>query len=78
VKQTRRRKQNCTRVKAILRLSDLEAAKSAVLNNLSCPDAQRGYRDAIDELVEWYCSEPRCRSARPWLSGTESISGRPI
>ena len=45
--------------KSILRLPDLEAAKSAVLNSLSCPDAQRGYRHAIDEFVEWYCSEPR-------------------
>lgn len=45
--------------KSILRLPDLEAAKSSVLNSLSCPDAQRGYRHAIDEFVEWYCSEPR-------------------
>ena len=45
--------------KSILRLPDLEVAKSAVLNSLSCPDAQRGYRHAIDEFVEWYCSEPR-------------------
>jgi len=34
-------------------------AKSAVLSSLSCPDAQRGYRHAIDEFVDWYCSEPR-------------------
>jgi site-specific recombinase XerD len=26
---------------------------------LSCADAQRGYSHAIDEFVEWYCSEPR-------------------
>src|SRR6267154_3701562 len=45
--------------KSVLRLPDLEVAKSAVLNSLSCPDAQRGYRHAIDEFVEWYCSEPR-------------------
>ena len=45
--------------KSILRLPDLEAAKSSVLNSLSCPDAQRGYRHAIDEFVGWYCSEPR-------------------
>ena len=45
--------------KSILRLPDLEVAKSAVLNSLSCPDAQRGYRHAIDEFVDWYCSEPR-------------------
>ena len=44
---------------SVLRLPDLEVAKSAVLNSLSCPDAQRGYRHAIDEFVDWYCSEPR-------------------
>jgi hypothetical protein len=40
--------------KSVLRLPDLEVAKSAVLNSLSCPDAQRGYRHAIDEFVDWY------------------------
>ena len=45
--------------KSVLRLPDLEVAKSAVLNSLSCPEAQRGYRHAIDEFVDWYCSEPR-------------------
>ncbi len=45
--------------KSVLRLPDLEPAKCAVLNSLSCPDAQRGYRHAIDEFVDWYCSEPR-------------------
>src|SRR3979411_1930300 len=45
--------------KTVLRLPDLEIAKSAVLNSLSCPDAQRGYRHAIDEFVDWYCSAPR-------------------
>lgn len=36
-----------------------EVAKSAVLISLSCPDAQRSYRHAIDEFVDWYSSEPR-------------------
>jgi site-specific recombinase XerD len=45
--------------KTVLQLPDLEVAKSSVLNSLSCPDAQRGYRHAIDEFVDWYCSEPR-------------------
>src|SRR5260370_1601323 len=45
--------------KSILLLPDLEIAKAAVINSLSCPDAQRGYRHAIDEFVDWYCSEPR-------------------
>src|SRR6476619_3357146 len=45
--------------KTVLRLPDLDQAKSAVLNSLTSVDAQRGYRHAIDEFVEWYCSEPR-------------------
>ncbi len=45
--------------KSILRLPDLEHAKAAVLNSRTSPDAQRGYRHAIDEFVDWYCSEPR-------------------
>jgi hypothetical protein len=45
--------------KTVLHLPDLDQAKSAVLNSLSSQDAQRGYRHAIDEFIEWYCSEPR-------------------
>jgi hypothetical protein len=48
-----------TTTKSVLRLPDLEHAKAAVLNSLTSPDAQRGYRHAIDEFVDWYCSEPR-------------------
>src|SRR5947207_15459121 len=59
MKRKPNRKEKRRSAKSILRLPDLEAAKSAVLNSLSCPDAQRGYRHAIDEFVEWYCSEPR-------------------
>src|SRR5580704_8848100 len=47
------------RVRTILRLPDLEHAKTAVLNSLTNFDSQRGYRHAIDEFVDWYCSEPR-------------------
>src|SRR6476660_10563323 len=43
----------------VLRLPDLDQAKAAVLNSLSSRDAQRCYRHAIDEFVDWYCSEPR-------------------
>ena|ERR1700674_4179904 len=31
---------------------------------LSSRDAQRGYRHAIDEFIEWYCSEPRLPFSR--------------
>ena len=27
-----------------------------MLNSLSSIDAQRGYRHAIEEFIEWYCS----------------------
>src|SRR6266481_2155184 len=52
-----RRKRTAT--KSVLRLLDLEHSKTAVLNSLTSQDAQRGYRHAIDEFVDWYCSEPR-------------------
>jgi len=56
-KQTRKAKRHAP--KTVLRLPDPDQAKSAVLNSLSSVDAQRGYRHAIEEFVEWYCSEPR-------------------
>jgi hypothetical protein len=45
--------------KTVLRLPDLEVARTSVLQSLSSPDSQRGNRHAIDEFVDWYCSEPR-------------------
>ncbi len=48
-----------TTTKSVLRPPDLEHAKTAVLNNLTSPGAQRGYRHAISEFVDWHCSEPR-------------------
>jgi hypothetical protein len=48
-----------TTTKSVLRLPDFEHAKAAVLNSLTSQDARRGYRHAIDEFVDWYCSEPR-------------------
>jgi hypothetical protein len=59
MKQNQKRNAKGRSAKSVLRIPDLEVAKSAVLNSLSCPDAQRGYRHAIDEFVDWYCSEPR-------------------
>src|SRR5437588_3820879 len=59
MKQKIQSKRKLRTPKTILRLPDLDVAKSSVLNSLSCPGAQRGYRHAIDEFVDWYCSEPR-------------------
>lgn len=64
--------------KAVLRLPDLDQAKSAVLNSLTSADAQRGYRHAIQEFVEWYCSEPRLSFSRTAVFVIESISNREI
>jgi site-specific recombinase XerD len=52
-----RRRRNST--KPVLGLTDLEFARAAVLNSLNATDAKRGYRHAIDEFVDWYCSGPR-------------------
>jgi len=62
-KKTQRKSKN-SHTKSILRLPDLEVTKTAVISSLSCPDAQRGYRHAIDEFIEWYCSEPRLSFSR--------------
>jgi hypothetical protein len=56
-KQSSGRRRSST--KSVLRLPDLEHAKTAVLNSLNSMDAKRGYRHAIDEFVDWYCSKPR-------------------
>jgi hypothetical protein len=53
---SRRRHSN---TKSVLRLPDLEHAKAAVLNSLNSVDAKRAYCHAIDEFVDWHCSEPR-------------------
>src|SRR5260370_1612542 len=45
--------------KTVLRLPDLEHAKSAVLNSLGSPESRRSYEFAIQNFVHWYCSEPR-------------------
>lgn len=47
------------RPKTRLGLPDLDHSKSAVLDSLRSRESKRGYRHAIDEFIQWYCSEPR-------------------
>ena len=54
--------------KAVLKLPDLDQAKSAVLNSLCSPDAQRGYRHAMDEFIE--CTVPSRDSHLAGLSSS--------
>ena len=45
--------------KIVLKLPDLDHAKSAVLNSLSSPHSRRNYKFAMEQFIAWYCSEPR-------------------
>jgi hypothetical protein len=45
--------------KRVLALPDLEQTKSAVLSTLTSKSGQQSYDHAINEFVDWYCSEPR-------------------
>jgi hypothetical protein len=56
--------------KRVLRLPDLDHAKTAVLNSLGSPDSERSYRFAIDDFIAWYCSEPRLAFNKPLFSVT--------
>jgi len=47
------------RPKTKLGLPDLDHSKSAVLDSLRSHESKRGYRHAIDEFIQWYCSKPR-------------------
>src|SRR4030088_2005647 len=71
-----RRKRTTT--KSVLRLPDLEHAKAAVLNSLTSLDAQRGYRHAIDEFVDWYSSEPRLALKRMVLRYRSHLESRQL
>ena len=45
--------------KIVLTLPDLDHAKAAVLNSLSSPHSRRKYKYAMEQFIDWYCSEPR-------------------
>ncbi|HTU46640.1 MAG TPA: hypothetical protein VMF91_16350 [Bryobacteraceae bacterium] len=45
--------------KRSLALPDLEQTKSTVLNSLTSKSGQRTHDHAINEFVDWHCSEPR-------------------
>ena len=51
------RKSPCRKI--VLRLPDLDHAKSGVLNSLSSPRSRRNYNFGMEQFITWYCSEPR-------------------
>jgi hypothetical protein len=44
---------------APLTLPELDQTKRSVLNSLTSLQSRRSYQHAMDEFIEWYCSEPR-------------------
>ena len=40
-------------------LSELDQTKRSVLNSLASLQSRRSYQHAMDEFIDWYCSEPR-------------------
>jgi hypothetical protein len=43
----------------VLRLPDVDHCKTGVLNSLGSPASRRVYEYAVDQFIDWYCSEPR-------------------
>ena len=56
VKQSHRRPNHKPRH---LTLPELEQSKTSVLNTLGSIQSRRSYQHAMDEFIDWYCSEPR-------------------
>jgi len=54
-----KRTKECVVRKTVLRLPDLDHAKTSVLNSLSSPRSRRNYKFAMEQFIDWYCSEPR-------------------
>jgi hypothetical protein len=72
-KPSSRRRRNSA--KSVLRLPDLEHAKTAVLNILNSTDAKLGYRHAIDEFVDWKEGK-RAPELRCGLAALRAISSK--
>src|SRR6201996_9159157 len=51
------RKPPCRKI--VLRVPDLDLAKSSVLSSLSSSQSKRNYKFAMEQFITWYCSEPR-------------------
>ena len=53
------KKRRTGKPKTRLGLPDPDQSKAAVIGSLRSPESQRGYRHAINEFIDRYCSEPR-------------------
>ena len=55
--------------KIVLKLPDLDHAKSAILNSLISPHSRRNYKFTMEQFITWYCSEPRLALNRTVVLG---------
>ena len=62
------RKPPCRKI--VLRLPDLDQAKSGVLNRLSSPSSRRNYKFAMEQFIARYCNRVARSSARAGLAPT--------
>jgi hypothetical protein len=58
--------------KLVLRLPDLDHAKSSVLNSLSSPHSRRNYKFAMEQFITWYGTDVLSKHA----SGVEAARMR--
>jgi integrase len=52
-------KQSCASILSSATVPELEQSKAAVLGALASVHSRRAYKRAIDQFIDWYCSEPR-------------------
>jgi hypothetical protein len=45
-------------------LPELDQPKRSVINSLASLQSRRSYQHAMDEFIDWYCSEPRLALSR--------------
>lgn len=68
----RRRSKKLIRRKIVLRLPDLDYAKSVVLCSLNSPSSRPNYKFAMEQFITCYCSEPRLAlNCREWHQHAE-------
>ena len=72
-KQATKRSARTKGPKTKLGFPDLDHSKAAVLDSLRSPESKRGYRHAVDEFIQWYCSELRLSFNRPASRRTTGI-----
>src|SRR6516165_5487824 len=77
MKSKRPNKKKLGHPRRVLRLPDLDHAKTAVLNTLLSLDSQRAYRFAMDDFIAWYCSEPRLAFKQDRCSALQATTGIP-